>query len=343
MNDIKKMLFPKPHGEYVKEVKKLLSKDAFSPAPKKLFYLLGYLVILFVTYYLFRRVDNIFYYFLLACLATHCLSCIAFLAHELSHHSIVRNKRLRYLMEVLAWGINLIPATLWERVHNHTHHTQTNTPHDPDRLFFKSEKSIATTIYTKVFYANVKSFKWNPMVLFHFIPYITRNIISVFYAEHAKPAIVPYKPAYTSRQKKRIFIELAIIVVLQFVIFYMVGQDWLAYVFASPISYLFTSAIFNSYIFTNHFLNEISEESDPILGTTSVKVPAILNKLHFNFAYHTEHHLFPSMNSDYYPQLSKILREKYPERYNYLQLKEAWKKLWKSPDFISGSTLEPNK
>src|SRR5687768_1210816 len=106
MNNVKNHPSTKPHSEYVKEVKKLLSKEAFIPAPKKLLYLAGYFIILFVTYVVFRFVDGIFYYFLLTCLTAHCLSCIAFLAHELSHHSIIRNKRQRYSLEVLAWGIN---------------------------------------------------------------------------------------------------------------------------------------------------------------------------------------------------------------------------------------------
>ena len=326
MSTIDKPAFTKPHGEYVKEVKNLM--------PKKVIYIFLYLTILVICYRLFAHTNRILYFILLSFVCTHCLSCIGFLAHELSHNSIVRNKRVRYIMEVLAWGINLIPATMWDRVHNHTHHTQINTPQDPDRIYFECEKSTATKLYTRIFYANRKSIKWNPVVLFHFIPYITRNILSVFYRNDAKPAIVPFKPGYTVAQKKRIAGELMLVLLLQVAIFFLIGKNWLAFVFASPVCYLLTSAIFNTYIYTNHFLNEVSEESDPVLGTTSVRVPSILDKLHFNFSYHTEHHLFPSMNSDYFPELSKILKEKYPDRYNYLNIVEAWKKLWKSDEFL---------
>ena len=330
---IKRSLEVKPHAEYIREVKKLVSHEAFKPAPKKLRFLIGYLILLFITYYVFQLTTNIYHYFFLTLVTTHCLSCIGFLAHELSHNSIVRNKMQRYILELLAWGVNLIPATLWDRVHNHTHHTQINTPKDPDRIYLHTEKSIATKIYTKIFYVNVENFNWNPLVLFHFIPYITRNIIAVFYKGNAKPGIVPFKPVYSTHQRKKIIIELAVISLLQIAIFLLVGKNWLAYLFASPVTLLLTSAVFNVYIYTNHFLNDVSEESDPILGTTSVKVPNIINKLHFNFSYHTEHHLFPSMNSDYYPELHKILKEKYPERYNYLRLKDAWRKLWGNPAF----------
>ncbi len=335
MNSVNKNLSLKPHGEYVKEVKGLLPADAFAPAPGKLFFLTVYFLLLLITYFLYRYINNIIGYLFLTFVATHCLSCIAFLAHELSHHSIIKNKRIQYPLEVIAWAINLIPATMWDKVHNHTHHGHTNTPEDPDRLYFVAEKSKSTSIYTNLFYAHKKGVKWNPVVLLHFIPYIFRNIISVFYAKNKKPSIVPFKPKYTSRQKRMIAAELVVIVLFQAGIYYLVGKNVLAYLFAGPLSYMFTSAILNVYIYTNHFLNTVNDEHDPVLGTTSVHVPAFLNKLHFNFAYHTEHHLFPSMNSKYFPELSRILREKYPDRYNYLEIKNAWKRIWNNDDFIT--------
>jgi fatty acid desaturase len=321
------------HSEYIQEIKKLLPKQAFQPAPVKSIYMIVYLLLLIPVYYAFQFTHNLIVYFILSIVITHCLSSVGFLAHELSHHSILKSKRPRHLLEVISWAVNLIPATLWDRVHNHTHHTQINTSHDPDRLYFKSEKTVATNLYTRIFYAN-KNIKWNPIVFAHFIPYIFRNIVAAFYPNGSKPKIVPWKPKYSFKHKMNIIAELVVIILFQIAIFNLVGRSWLAYLFASPLSYLLTSAIFNAYIFTNHFLNPVSDHSDPLLSTTTVKVPAVFNKIHFNFAYHTEHHLFPSMDSKYYPQLSKILKENYPDRYNYLTIADAWHKLWNSNGFL---------
>ena len=49
-----------------------------------------------------------------------------------------------------------------------------------------------------------------------------------------------------------------------------------------------------------------------------------MNSLHFNFSYHTEHHLFPGMDSEYYPLLSDLIRQRYGDRYHNLPLAEAW-------------------
>jgi fatty acid desaturase len=325
----------KAHLEYIKEVKILMPRQAFNREPKKILYIISYFAILILLYYSFQFTGNIILFFLLSFLITHCLSCIGFLSHELSHNSIIKNKKYKYPIEIISWGINLIPATIWDRTHNHTHHTQANTAKDPDRQFFKSEKTTGTKFYTKFFYPNKDSMKWNPIVSFHFIPYIFRNIVSSFYSDDSKPRVVPFKPKYSGKQKANISLELVIIAAMQIAIFNLVGRNFMAYIFAGPISYLFTSSVLMTYIFTNHFLNPVTEHSDPLLGTTTVEVPALFNKLHFNFSYHTEHHLFPSMNSKFYPALSKILKNKYPDRYNYLPLKDAWKKLWKNDDFVS--------
>src|SRR6266536_1087619 len=120
MDYVNKSLTLKPHGEYIREVKHLLSKEAFAPDPKKLYYLAGYFIVLTISYSLFGRTDKIIYYFLLTCLNAHCLSCIAFLAHELSHNSIVRNRKIRYPLEVIALAIMLLPPTRSDMVHYHT-------------------------------------------------------------------------------------------------------------------------------------------------------------------------------------------------------------------------------
>ncbi len=328
----------KSHGEYMQELKGLLPKEAFLCEPKKILYISGYLVMLSVAYCLFRFMDSLIVYLMLSCLIAHSLSCIGFLSHELSHNSITRNKRAKYFFEIISWGINLIPATLWDRVHNQTHHVQSNTRNDPDRQFLDFEKTSGTYLYTKIFYPNKEFSKWNPIVAFHFIPYIFRNIISVFYSKGSKPTVVPFKPKYSVMQKAKIILELMFITALQIAIFNAVEQKVLAYIFAGPLSYVITSTILMTYIFTNHFLNPITEQSDPILGTTTVEVPSVLNKLHFNFSYHTEHHLFPSINSKFYPVLSTILRKKYTDRYNHLPLGEAWTQLWRNEEFISPDT-----
>jgi fatty acid desaturase len=75
----------------------------------------------------------------------------------------------------------------------------------------------------------------------------------------------------------------------------------------------------------------MTDTNDPLINSISLKMPAIIDTLHFNFSYHTEHHVFPGMNPDYYPQVRALLLEHYPERFNLLGAREAWRLLMSTP------------
>ncbi|WP_017804472.1 fatty acid desaturase family protein [Nodularia spumigena] len=85
------------------------------------------------------------------------------------------------------------------------------------------------------------------------------------------------------------------------------------------------------YIYTNHLLCPMTDVNDPLVNSTSLRVYKIFDLLHFNFSHHTEHHLFPGMNSDYYLMVRKLLETDYAEKYNLLDAPEAWRLLMKSP------------
>jgi len=312
-------------SNYVQIVKPHLPSEAFLPAPQKIATLFIHLSVVLIGYVAIRLLSPMWWPFCTLIIG-HSLSCIAFLAHELSHNIIIREPRLRYILELLFWCINLIPPTLWKRVHNQTH---ASTLNDPDRAFLINERSLLTRLYSRLFYPHRQNWRWNPLIGFHFVPYIFRNLLAVFYTKHSKPTIVPYKPAFSSKQRSQITAELIIVALGQIGIFY--------YLWAGPVAYLVVSSVVMFYVFTNHFLNPLSEHSDPLIGTTSVIVPKLLNQLHNNFSYHTEHHLFPTMNSDYYDHVSKILQNQYKDRYHQLPISEAWRQLWDGDEFVNSN------
>ena len=121
---------------------------------------------------------------------------------------------------------------------------------------------------------------------------------------------------------------------MQIGVFFAVGGHWLAYLCVGPLACLVSSAIIMAYILTNHFLKPLCESNDPLVASTSVQVPALLNWLHSNFSFHTEHHIFPRLNSNYYPLVSKLLQEHYPDRYHQLRFGVAWRQLWEQDEFL---------
>ncbi len=85
------------------------------------------------------------------------------------------------------------------------------------------------------------------------------------------------------------------------------------------------------YIYTNHMICPMTSVNDPLLNSVSLRVPKFFDKLHLNFSYHTEHHIFPGINSDYYPMVQKLLKIHYPDRINLLNADDAWRLLMQTP------------
>jgi fatty acid desaturase len=85
------------------------------------------------------------------------------------------------------------------------------------------------------------------------------------------------------------------------------------------------------YVYTNHMLCRMTTINDPLINSVSVRVPKLFNLLHLNFSYHTEHHIFPGINSDYYPAVQELLKAQYCDRFNLLDAGEAWRLLLQTP------------
>ncbi len=317
----------------VRRIRAALPPEAFEPNRRRLWMVAAHAGVIAVGYAVIRArpiagpVTSI--------VIGHSLACLAFAAHEVSHNAVVRHRGVKYVLSLLALGINVVPPTMWNRLHNLTHHRHASTVQDPDRPFLETERRPATIWYSRVFYPTRQGRRHYPMVLCHFVSYIARNIATVFYPEGKKPAIVTSKPAYRDRERAVIAMELVAIGVMQFGVWVAAGQSWRGYLWASPVALGVASTVIMAYVFTNHFLNPITHDHDPIAGTTSVMVPRLIDRLHCNFSYHTEHHLFPSLNADYYPMVSAALKAEAADRYQQVPFREAWRRLWQQDAFRS--------
>lgn len=308
-----------------------LPPAAFQPAPQRLWHVAIHATIIAAGYAGLRAYPAVG--LLWSIVIGHSLACAAFVAHEISHNAVVRNRPIKYLLELLIFGLNVLPPTMWNRLHNDAHHGHANTPTDPDRPYLESERTRATGWYTAWLYPSDEIWPGNILVLAHFVSYITRNVASVFYRADRKPAIITHKPAYRPAERRGVAVELVVIAWMQYGVYVAVGRSMSAYLWASPIALVVTSAVIMAYVFTNHFLNPISQTHDPLSGTTSVQVPAWVDRVHSHFSYHTEHHLFPALNSDFYPAVSAALKDTAPETYHQLPIVEAWRRLWAQPRY----------
>jgi len=331
----------KSASHYIAVLRPLLPREAFEPEPRHVVRIFAHLSIILAGYVCLRETDQWWVALLTSLIIGHSQACLVFLAHDLSHNAILKDAAAKRALELVIWGLNVIPPSLWLRVHNQTHHAETNTLRDTDRTYRPSEETTATWLYTRLFHPNRQTPLHHPFVLFHFVTYIIRHLVAALMPDGKKPSIVTFKPRYTPALRRRLLLELAVIVVFQVALGLFLGSWW-RYVLAVPVPLLVASSVAMVYIFTNHFLNPLCERVDPLVACTSVAVPRFFDWLHDNNSYHTEHHLFPGMNPRFYPAVSKLLLEHFPDRYNRLTLAEAWRRLWLHDEFIGEpDALEP--
>ncbi|OUL25029.1 hypothetical protein BV378_15695 [Nostoc sp. RF31YmG] len=321
---------------YIQTIRPFLPKEAFQKKPSYLWYFLINFSIFISAIALTRYSDNIWIFVLASFIAGNILPCFVFFAHDLSHGSVMAKSWQRHFLEVLIWGINFIPLTMWIHIHHRTHHPHAATFKDPDRRWLTSEKTWIKWIYTWIFYPQKNELLpglINPFAYIHFVFYILRNFIAVFISSKSKLYIVPYQIPYTRKEKFSIIVETAIIILIQTIIFAAVQCNWLKYLFVGILPILIASVIEVIYVATNHYLNPVKAQNNSVQGTTSVIVPPLFNLIHDNFSYHTEHHLFPAMHPCYYPLVSDLLKKHFPQDYNQLTITEAWRRLWNSQAF----------
>jgi fatty acid desaturase len=314
----------------IRRVRAALPAHVFQPNPQRLWQLALHTAVIVAGYLWIRRSPVTAP--LAAIVIGHSLSCFGFLAHEISHNAVVRNRALKYPLLLWSFGLNFISPTMWNRLHNDAHHGNAGTPGDPDRPFLEDEHSPAAKWYATLFYPSARS--WKTILVFgHFVSYLLRNMVGAFYPGDRKPSIMTSKPAYQPREKLWIAIEILIMLAMQYGIWLAVGANWWAFVWASIVPLCLSSAIIMVYVFTQHFLNSIEHDTDPIGGTTSLIVPRWIDWLHCNFSFHTEHHVFPTMNSAYYPLVSQALRDEAGGDYTRIPARSAWQQLWKEKMF----------
>ena len=324
----------KTTAEYIAVLRPLLPSQAFVPSAWHLWRIALHLAVIAFGYALLFLIDSWWAGLPVSLLIGHSLGCLLFLAHDLSHSSIVRNLPVRRSLELLLWGLNFIPPTLWRRIHNQTHHVETNTVHDTDRAYRVSEKTAAIWAYNRMFFPNRRTPFRHPLVLVHFVTYVVRQLVTALLPGTLKPSIVTAKPHYSARQKIAIVVELLFIGALQLGVWHLLGADARRYALAVLLPVCVASAVTMSYIWTNHILNPLCEHTDLLVGSTSVIVPHWADWLHDNFSYHTEHHVFPAMNPRYYPAVSRLLQQHFPDRYNRVAFDEAWRRIWQQEEFI---------
>ncbi|OCQ91143.1 fatty acid desaturase [Oscillatoriales cyanobacterium USR001] len=327
-----------PQSVYVKKLKPLLPPQAFEPDPNKLAILFINLAILILGWGIAAHLDRwpvylLWLYLPLALIMGNSIVILLFSTHDFMHGSVIKKSRWSYLISFLGLSMLLMPPTQWKTLHNLVHHNNTNSLDDPDRNYLYEQPETWGKWIQNLFAPSVEIHPFWLVVGFtgSWTVHNFRNLTSVLFFNNKSVDYVP--SAFTVSDKDRLIIAFECLGILG------IHLSILAYLGFNPLKvtlgYLLPIAIGHAgsmfYIYTNHLICQMTSVNDPLINSLSIRVPKIFDVLHFNFSYHTEHHIFPSLNSDYYPLVQELIQIHYPNRMNLVDAGEAWQLLMKTP------------
>lgn len=325
-------------AEYAKQLRPLLPPEAFLPDPSKLWILFINAAILILGWGIADRLPQWNWYFLwlylpLALVMGNSVIVLLFSTHDLLHSRTIKHPLLRWAVSLLGLAMLWTPPTFWKAVHNREHHGKTNSLHDPDRNYLSEQPDNWGKWIQNLF---VPSAEVHPLWLAVGMGYAWgvhtfRNLTSVLLFNHGQTEY-PVTPFQVSSKERRA-------IALEFMIILGIHVSILSYLGFHPVKLLlsyflpiwigYSGVMF--YIYTNHMLCRMTDLNDPLINSISIRVPKFFDLLHFNFSHHTEHHIFPGVNSNYYPIVQALLKTKYSDRFNLLDAGEAWRLLLQTP------------
>jgi fatty acid desaturase len=332
-------------GLYAKTLRPFIPAEAFAPDPSKLIILFINLAILILGWAIAAHLDRwplylLWLYLPLALVMGNSVTVLAVSSHDLMHGSVIRNSRLTHVIGWLGLTMLWMPATLWKSVHNRVHHNKTNSLGDPDRGYLYDQPKTWGTWTHDVFVPSVESNSIGLTIgmALAWPVYAFRNLTAVLLFNGESVDYVPAAFKVSAKERRAIAGELFLIFLMHLSLWTYLQFEPLKLVLSYflPLGIGYAGIIF--YIFTQHMPCRLTSVNDSLINSVSIRVPKLFDQLHLNFSYHTEHHIFPGMNSDYYPIVQDLLKIHYPERFNLLDAGEAWRLLRETPRYYKNET-----
>ncbi|MDD7795291.1 fatty acid desaturase family protein [Clostridium sp. 'White wine YQ'] len=304
---------------YASKIIPELPKKVFKTVPTRLLGGLAYAVVIITGILLIVLTKmNLISNFMISIILGFSFAAMGFLGHEILHGSVVKTVWLKNFLGAIAFFPLSVGPKLWVKWHNMNHHAYTqNEEKDPD-AWMSLEKYLKRPF----------------IILIYKIPLQLRSLfsfisLSITFTIHSTRMFVEYIIDIKEKGKLTLWVQFIVPWTVWIGLLFYVGVTKWTFIYLLPA--MIGNFIVMAYISTNHRLNPLVDINDPLINSLSVRVPKWIDILHFNFSYHTEHHLFPRMNPKYYPLIKQHILKHWPERYNEMSLSSALISLWKTP------------
>ncbi|MFD3448112.1 fatty acid desaturase family protein [Microbacteriaceae bacterium 4G12] len=306
-------------GWYAARISPHLPKKAFKPVPARLWGGLAYLLVTVAGFLAIGLFDlNPWINLGIAIVLGSSFAGMGFLGHEILHGTVVRKAWLRDFLGAIAFMPLTTGPKLWRKWHNMTHHIHTqHDEHDPDSwptLERLSKSRFLSWVYRL------------PLWFRSFFSFVS---LTISFSLHSFNMFKRFLKEFNPKKRPAVWVQFFLPWFVWISLLFIMGPE--KWIFAYLIPLLIANFIVMAYISTNHRLNPLVPVNDPLANSLSVTVPRWVDVLHFNFSYHTEHHLFPGMSSKYYPLVKQHIKKMWPDRYHEMSMPKALMALWKTP------------
>jgi fatty acid desaturase len=248
-----------------------------------------------------------------------------FWGHELAHGSMIRARSAQDILLFFPFLIYCLSPQLWRVWHHHAHHANTNIEgRDPDNFGTIEEFHRNTGSQFMAKFAPGSKHLLSAAYLFSFF------MLQAWGVLWRKSKAKDFKHLNRTRAQ---------IETLAMVAFWLTVMAWAGPVgafFAVIIPAAVANFVILSYIITNHMMRPLTEHRDTLTTTMSVTTWKWLDKLHFHFSHHVEHHLFPAMATCYAPLVRQQLECIAGERYLAPPHAKALLMMFKTPRIYDG-------
>ncbi len=307
-----------PHRMYAQELRRRLPGRYFHPVGYRALWMIPYAAAATAGILLITMTNlHLALKLIIAVLIGITFSSLGFLGHEILHGAVTRRPWLRDLLGGICLLPHAIAPLLWRQWHNAEHHGNTQIQgRDPDAYStieeYRERKSLQIL------------HRWVPIRSIRFF-----LLLTVWLNVHAGIVLTHQLQAANRAGRARLIVQSVLPLAFWAALAALLGWRHFPLFFVIPV--MVSNFVVMSYIATNHLLNPLIEDDDPLKGSLTVTVPKFLDIIHSNFSHHTEHHIFPAMSTKYAPEIKRLLKKLWPDRYNEMSLWDAMKSLWATP------------
>jgi fatty acid desaturase len=324
---------PKNFTFYRQAIQKNLSADVFLPNKMRLVPFFSYIALVAAAMALVVMVNPAWPIKLLCgILIGFSNGILGLLTHEIAHGSVVKNKYLKFVLAFFGMLPFLITPTFWKYSHNRLHHGKTQKLiDDPDAFptlrIFKHSRFLQRVFPYTPGSGHKRSYAY-------FCFWLTFNYMVAQLYFRSRNRI------YDSLNHRAVKLELAGQVAIFVTLLAITGPSAWLWVFAIP--FLIQNYTVMSYIATNHNLSPLTSENNPLENSLTVTNHPILERLHINFGYHVEHHLFPNVNPKHAKLIHHELKTQFPREYKFMPKSQALRMLYSTSRIYKNSSTLMN-